>query len=104
MRMRRVSWLLAAMLALAACGMFRRGDRPAAAGPLDVNTASMSELEQLPGVTPSMARRIYEGRPYGSLNELVERGLLSERELDRVKGKIKVGGPSTGSDADRRAR
>jgi hypothetical protein len=40
-----------------------------------------------------MARRIYEGRPYGSLDELVERGLLSQRELDRVKSKLRVGGP-----------
>jgi competence protein ComEA len=83
------------MLAIAACGLFRRGDRPAT-GPLDVNTASLSDIEQLPGVTPSMARRIFEGRPYGSLDELVQRGLLSQRELDRVKGKIRVGGPSRG--------
>jgi len=83
------------MLAIAACGLLHRGERPAT-GPLDVNTASLSDLEQLPGVTPSMARRIYEGRPYGSLDELVQRGLLSARELDRVKGKIRVGGPTRG--------
>lgn len=62
-------------------------------GPIDVNTASESELQRLPGVTPSMARRIYEGRPYKSLDELVERGLLSERELDRVRRKITVPQP-----------
>jgi hypothetical protein len=37
-----------------------------------------------------MARRIFEGRPYATVDELVERGLLSERELDRVRKKIKV--------------
>jgi DNA uptake protein ComE-like DNA-binding protein len=62
-------------------------------GPVDVNTASEAELERLPGVTPSMARRIYEGRPYKTLDELVERGLLSERELDRVRRKITVAQP-----------
>ena len=41
-----------------------------------------------------MARRIFEGRPYKTLDELVERGLLSERELDRVRRKIAVTKPS----------
>jgi DNA uptake protein ComE-like DNA-binding protein len=73
------------------CSLFGRGSRSATfTGPLDVNTASLADIEQLPGVTPSMARRIFEGRPYQSVDELVERGLLSERELDRVRKKIKV--------------
>jgi DNA uptake protein ComE-like DNA-binding protein len=88
----RLPSLIAVLLLVAACGLVQRG-RPQSTGPLDVNTASLSDLEQLPGVTPSMARRIFEGRPYGTLDELVERGLLSERELDRVKGKLRVGGP-----------
>jgi competence protein ComEA len=74
------------------CGLFGRGGNRSATftGPLDVNTASLADIEQLPGVTPSMARRIFEGRPYKTVDELVERGLLSERELDRVRKKIKV--------------
>jgi hypothetical protein len=92
-----LSWFLAATLVASACGLVRPGEGKPPAGPLDVNTASLSEIEQLPGVTPSMAQRIFEGRPYGSLDELVDRGLLSQRELDRVKGKVRVGGPSRGS-------
>jgi DNA uptake protein ComE-like DNA-binding protein len=88
----RLPSLLAVLLLVAACGLVQHKRAPPT-GPLDVNTASLSDLEQLPGVTPSMARRIFEGRPYGTLDELVERGLLSERELDRVKGKLRVGGP-----------
>jgi len=79
------------LVLVAACGLLQRGRSPVT-GKLDVNTAALSELEQLPGVTPSMARRIFEGRPYGTLDELVERGLLSERELERVRNKVKVGG------------
>jgi competence protein ComEA len=84
-------FLVAAVL-LGGCGLFGRGgSRPASSsGPLDVNTAALSDIEQLPGVTPSMARRIYEGRPYATLDELVERGLLSERELERVRKKITI--------------
>jgi hypothetical protein len=94
----RLTSLLAALLLVAACGLVRRGNPSPARGPLDVNSASLEDLERLPGVTPSMARRIYEGRPYGSVNELVERGLLSERELERVRKKITAKGATRKKD------
>ena len=91
----RLPSIVAVLLLVAACGLVRRAP-PGPTGPLDVNTASLVDLEHLPGVTPSMAQRIFEGRPYGSLDELVERGLLSERELDRVRSKLRVGGAPKG--------
>lgn len=78
------------------CGLVRRNE-VVPGGRLDVNQASLRQLERLPGVTPSMAQRIYQGRPYGSLDELVERGLLSERELDRVRSSVTVGTTAAGS-------
>ena len=45
------------------------------AGRINVNTASPSDLEGLPGVGPKMAARIVEGRPFASM-----------ADLDRVKG------------------
>ncbi|MCL6527022.1 MAG: ComEA family DNA-binding protein [Thermaceae bacterium] len=47
----------------------------AAAAKVNLNTASQAELESLPRVGPALARRILEGRPYRSLED-----------LDRVKG------------------
>jgi competence ComEA-like helix-hairpin-helix protein len=44
-------------------------------GRVNVNTATVAELEALPGIGPVLARRIIEGRPYRSVEE-----------LDRVKG------------------
>jgi competence protein ComEA len=81
--------VLGVLVAGTNCGARRRAE-PWVKAPLDVNTAAERDLQQLPGVTPSMARRIFEGRPYKTLDELVERGLLSERELDRVRRKITV--------------
>ncbi len=43
--------------------------------PLSLNHATAADLESLPGIGPSLARRIVEGRPYRTL-----------ADLDRVKG------------------
>jgi competence protein ComEA len=42
---------------------------------INVTAATAAELEALPGIGPVIARRIVEGRPYRSVEE-----------LDRVKG------------------
>ncbi len=42
---------------------------------INVNTASATELENLPGVGPKMAAKLIAGRPYSSMND-----------LDKVKG------------------
>jgi competence ComEA-like helix-hairpin-helix protein len=47
----------------------------AGTGRINVNTASQAELEALPGIGPVIGRRIVEGRPYRSVED-----------LDRVKG------------------
>jgi DNA uptake protein ComE-like DNA-binding protein len=83
--------LLGTVLVLSACGLFRGTDsghdRPAA---LDLNSASLRKLEALPGVTPSMARRIADGRPYRTPDDLVDRDILTERELDRIRDRVVV--------------
>ncbi len=37
---------------------------------LDINSASFSELQNLPGISSSMAARIFAGRPYRNLDDL----------------------------------
>jgi DNA uptake protein ComE-like DNA-binding protein len=59
-------------------------------GPLDINAASAKELQTLPGVTPELAGKIVEYRPYSSTRDLVRRGIVSSAEYDRVKGQIIV--------------
>ena len=39
-------------------------------GLINVNTATASQLEQLPGIGPSRAQDIIENRPYASVDEL----------------------------------
>jgi competence protein ComEA len=59
-------------------------------GPLDINAASATELQKLPGVTPELAGKIVEHRPYTSTRDLVRKRVLSSAEFDRVKGQILV--------------
>jgi hypothetical protein len=75
--------------ALAACGLVRRDG--GAAAPLDLNRAPLRRIEALPGITPSMARRIVEGRPYEEPEDLVERDILTRRELERIRDRVTVG-------------
>jgi DNA uptake protein ComE-like DNA-binding protein len=59
-------------------------------GPLDINEASATQLQTLPGVTPELAGMIVEHRPYTSTRDLVRRRVLSSAEFDRVKSQIFV--------------
>ncbi|MEO8735815.1 MAG: helix-hairpin-helix domain-containing protein [Edaphobacter sp.] len=59
-------------------------------GPLDINEASATQLQKLPGVTPELAGKIVEHRPYTSTRDLVRRRILSKEEFDRVKSRIFV--------------
>jgi DNA uptake protein ComE-like DNA-binding protein len=86
--------LLAATLLFTGCALLKRGEgggaepKPPA---IDLNTASLREVERLPGITPSMAKRIVDGRPYERLDDLVDRGILTRRELDRLEDRATVG-------------
>lgn len=42
---------------------------------LDINSASFEEIQNLPGITSSMAARIFAGRPYRSGDDLLRDGI-----------------------------
>jgi DNA uptake protein ComE-like DNA-binding protein len=55
---------------------------------VDVNSASRSDLETLPGVTAATARRIESNRPYDTPHDLVRKGVVSQSEFDRIAGDV----------------
>lgn len=51
---------------------------------VDVNSASRADLETLPGVNATTARRIADHRPYDSPRDLVRKRVISQSEYDRI--------------------
>lgn len=59
-------------------------------GLVNINTASQSELEKLNGIGPVYATNIIEHRPYSNAQELVSKGAISQKVLEKIKNAITV--------------
>ena len=57
---------------------------------VDLNSASQSELEALPGVGAATAKKIMANRPYSSLAGLSKAG-VSEATIAKIRGLVKAG-------------
>jgi len=62
------------------------------AGPVDVNTASQTQLEALPGVGTVTAKRIIAARPYASVQDLSRAG-LSVKGIQKLAPMVTVSPP-----------
>jgi DNA uptake protein ComE-like DNA-binding protein len=58
--------------------------------PVNINSASKSELQTLPGVDEETAGRIIQGRPYHTRDEIGAKGVVSPEEFNAIKDKIAV--------------
>jgi DNA uptake protein ComE-like DNA-binding protein len=58
--------------------------------PVDLNSASETELTELPGITGTAARRIIRNRPYRDKQDLLTRGILSRSGYEKIQDQITV--------------
>ena len=63
-------------------------------GPININTATPEELEALPGIGPVTVQKIVAARterPFASLEEAVERGVINRGQLEDIQGVATAG-------------
>ena len=66
----------------------------AASGPIDLNTATPGELEELPGIGPATATAIVEHRdehgPFASVDDLTDVSGIGAAKLDAIRDLVRV--------------
>jgi competence protein ComEA len=62
---------------------------------VDVNSANVNTLETLPGITPTLAQRIVDNRPYNDLTDLAKVKGLGSAKLNGIKDDITFGPAAT---------
>ena len=67
---------------------------PGATAAVDLNRATQSELEELPGIGPATAQKIIAAReeaPFTAVDELRSRGILGEKTFAKLQDLVTVG-------------
>jgi DNA uptake protein ComE-like DNA-binding protein len=55
---------------------------------LDINSATLEQLKELPGIAEAYSKKIVEGRPYARKDELVSKKILPQATYDKIKDLI----------------
>jgi len=65
-------------------------DEKAVGNKINLNTASLSELDSLWGIGPATAQKIINGRPYDRPEILLEKGIVKKNVWEEIKDKVSV--------------
>ena len=69
--------------------------KPATATPININTATITDLQKLPGIGAATATRIVEYRqkngPFKKVEDLLNVRGIGEKTFDRIRARLSVG-------------
>ncbi len=57
---------------------------------ININTASQSELENLPGIGPATAKKLIDNRPYSEVSSLISKKVVGEKVFGQIENQISV--------------
>ncbi|MEK7188262.1 MAG: helix-hairpin-helix domain-containing protein [Patescibacteria group bacterium] len=57
---------------------------------VNINTATLSQLDKLPGIGPTYGQNIIDHRPYSTGEELLSKGVLKKSVYEKIRDKITV--------------
>ena len=57
---------------------------------ININSASISDLDSLSGIGVVTAQKIIDARPYNSIDDLLNRKIVSSKVFEQIKDKISV--------------
>lgn len=66
------------------------GGRSETGGLVNINSATWQELDALPGIGSVTAEKIINSRPYGSINELLNKKVVTQKVFEQIKEKITI--------------
>ncbi len=75
-------------------GVAGQPDAATGGGLVDLNTATPEELEALPGIGPVTVQKLVaarQERPFASLQDAVDRGILNRGQLEQIQGLATAG-------------
>ena len=58
---------------------------------VDLNTASLKDLEKLPGIGKKAAQKIIYNRPYTAASDLLDKKIVNNKVYEKIKNLVTVG-------------